>query len=145
MLPDGAVQDAQGLGCLCTLIEHTLERETWTQPWRWPRLPPTRCYASLGGPTWRQWTMMEEEEGGTAGKVKVQSKWRFTVRIVKPKMGSRESCGLLFPRSAEVTTDRLHSGLSTNLSGDLRTGKGAFWPSMPTTHVSGSPSLLCRV
>lgn len=69
MLPDGAAQDVQGLGCLCTLTEHPLERERCGH-----RLPPTRCYASLGGHTWRQWTVMEEEEGRAQ-----QERYRFKV------------------------------------------------------------------
>lgn len=95
--------------------------------------------------TWRQWTII----GGEAGRVQWEG-YRFKVseafqrELSKPEMGYRESCGLLFRRNAEVTTEKLHHGLSAEFSRSLRVGQGASSSPFPQPHLSGSPACFAE-
>lgn len=108
MLPDDSVQASRGGMALHTDRAHPGGTDVDTVM----EVTQTSSSKRLSFPrdeTWSQRTIIEEEAGraqweGYRFKVSDDFQWELS----NPEMGYRESCGLLFRRNAEVTTDKLH-------------------------------------
>lgn len=68
----------------------------------------------------------------------------FQRELSNPEMGYRETCGLLFRRNAEVTTEKLHRGLGAEFSRALRVRQGASSSPSPRPLLSGSPACFAK-
>lgn len=84
-----------------------------------------------------QWTIIEREAGRAQWEgYRFKVSEDFQQEYSNPEMGYRESCGLLFHRNAEITTEKVHHGLSAEFSG----AQGASSSPFPQPRLFGSPA-----